>query len=233
MNTTSYLPGKAEFRTSTSYKKTWTEKAFPSVQPHTTDTNHTALVFWTLQRNPKVCMKLYHHQTMRSSTPLCLKGTFLIHQISTPWNKLQQPSLSKSLCCSSSIKLGQNYTANEQPTTTTHAQKGTRRWCFSFRNGPSSCWFPEIVPSRSYIMNQCDASPSSEEHTAWGAITVTPPEPLSAVYTKRTWFGLISSHPKKIIHTIGFLPCFSKSKLTTVDETQGLGRTLCRDYFNR
>lgn len=80
-------------------------------------------------------------------------------------------------------------------------------------------------------MDQCHASPFSEEHTAWGAITVTPPEPLSAVYTKH-WFGLISSHPKKIIHTIGFLPCFSKSKLTTVDETQGLGRTLCRDYFN-
>lgn len=146
-NTTSYLSGKAEFSTSTSYKETWTEeKAFPSIQPHTTDTNHTALVLWTLlQRNSKVCMKSYHHQTMRSSTLLCLKVPFLIHKISTHWNKPRQPSLSKSLCFSSSIKLGQNCTANEQPTTTTQAQGGTRRWCFSFRKGPSSCWFPAML----------------------------------------------------------------------------------------
>ena len=32
----------------------------------------------------------------------------------------------------------------------------------------------QYLPSRSYIMNQSHASPSSEEPTAWGAITVTP-----------------------------------------------------------
>lgn len=62
-NTTSYLPGKAEFRTSTTYKKTWAEKAFSSIQPQTTATNHTALVLWTLQKNSKVCVKSCHHQT--------------------------------------------------------------------------------------------------------------------------------------------------------------------------
>lgn len=142
MNTTSYLPGKAEFRTSTSYKKTWTGKAFPSIQPHTRETNHTALVLWTLRSNSKVCMKSYHHQTMRSSTSLCLKVSFLIHQISAHCNKPWQPPLSL---------LQQQYKTRSKlhsKWATRHhyqAQGGTRRWCFSFRKGPSSCWFPAIL----------------------------------------------------------------------------------------
>jgi len=49
--------------------------------------------------------------------------------------------------------------------------------------------FQHCLSSCSCIMPQCHASSSSEEDTAWGAITVTPTAreagALSAVYTKQ------------------------------------------------
>lgn len=131
-NTTSYLLGKAEFRTRTTYKKTWTEQAFSSIQPQTTATNHSVLVLWTPPKNPKVCVKSRHQQTEVINTTV-FKRVLKV-------NNEDHPSLSKSLCFGSSIKLGQNYTASEQPTTTTQAQRATKGWCFSSRNVPSSRW---------------------------------------------------------------------------------------------
>lgn len=159
-NTTSYLPGKAEIRTSNTYKKTWTEKEFSSIQPQTTATNHIALVLWTPQKNSKAL--------------LCLKVPFPIHQISTQWRKPWQSSIPLNLCFGSSIKLGQNYRARWAAHQHYQAQRAMRCWCFSSRNDTGS------QRNSNWWLNPRLASPPRAQHTAWGAVTATPSATLRA-----------------------------------------------------